>query len=114
MNVADLALAHDKRQRREKASLLSGEGLARPFNGCASRVVEIAGSMFDGLVVISLENHRALGGVSGNNLDDTACIRTITHEIAEKGKAFRAASSSVTEARIQGFQVAVNVGKQGG
>ena len=114
MYVAGFSFAHDQRQRREEASLLFGEGLARPFDRSAGRVVEIAASTFDGLVVISLENHCALGGVSGDNLDDAACVRAIAHEIAEKDKALRAAAFSVTKTRVQGFQVTVDVGQQGG
>ena len=114
VDVAGISFAHDQRQRREEAPLLVGEGLARPFDRSAGRVVEIAASPFDGLVVISLENDRPLGGVAGDNFDDTTRVCAITHEIAEKSKALRAAAPSVTETRVQGFQIAVDVGQQGG
>jgi hypothetical protein len=63
--------------------------------------------------VVTLENHRPLGGIPGDNFDHGARVCAITHEIAEKNKTFRAAISRVPETGIQRFQVAVDVGQQG-
>src|ERR1022692_946536 len=53
---------------------------------------------------------RPLGGISGDNFDHRARVCAITHEIAEKNKAFRAAITRMPKTGIQRFQVAVDVG----
>src|SRR6202049_2890383 len=65
VSVADRSLAHDKRQRRQEASLLLAKRLSCPFDRGARRVVEIAAALFDGFVVVTLENHRTLPAVPG-------------------------------------------------
>jgi hypothetical protein len=64
--------------------------------------------------VVALDNRRALRGVAGDHLDDCACVCTVAYEIAEKHEAFRTTTARVGQARVQRFEVAVNVGQQSG
>jgi hypothetical protein len=113
VNVTGIVLAYDKGKCHKEASLLFREGFARPFDCGSPRIVEIAARPFDDGVVISLEDHSSLRRVAGDNLDDTACVGAVAHEIAEKDKALGTAAFSVKETRVQGLQVPVDVGQQG-
>jgi hypothetical protein len=64
--------------------------------------------------VVAFENHSAGRGVPGDNLDDSTRVSAIANQIAEEAKAFRAALPSMAQARVQGFQIAVDIRQQGG
>ena len=60
--------------------------------------------------MVALENNSACRCVPGDDLDNSTRIGAITHQIAEKAKALRAALPGVAQARVQGLQIAVDVG----
>ena len=112
MHVAGLAVADHEGKVCEKALLPRTQRLARPGKRCPCGIVEIAGGLFDCLIVISLERNGALAGEALDGLDHSGRIRTVTDEIPEKCVALDAALARVAQARLERFQIGVNVGQQ--
>ena len=90
--------------------MLLAERLARPFQRGAGRVVEIGSARFNGLVVIAFEDYRAFRGVPDDDLNHFPRIGAIPDQITKKDEPLRAAAPSVVQTRVQGLEVAVNVG----
>ena len=87
--------------------------LARPVDDCTHRLVHVARRLLDRLVVVALDHHGSLGGVSGNGVDNGLRIGSVSDQIAQECIATGTGFVGVLETRAQRFEITVNVGEKG-
>ena len=99
-------------RRTQKRLGLGGQRFAGPLDDAAQRVVHVARRLVDGLVVVPLDDDRALGRVARDRVDDRLRIGAVSHQIAEEHVAAGTALARVPQAGIQRLEIGVDVGKQ--